>query len=160
MLILTHTEQTCRYNSNNLTFRTNSIGIGADISPHNQAARDSFKLYFASPYIMNQNTNKYFIDHQEVFESSARSYPRKFPFALTKAKGTWVEDVEGNQYLDFLAGAGTLALGHNDPEVSQAMIDLIQSGATLHTLDLMTPMKDEFVSELFSIIPEELAKKA
>ncbi len=109
---------------------------------------------------MNQNTNKYFIDHQEVFESSARSYPRKFPFALTKAKGTWVEDVEGNQYLDFLAGAGTLALGHNDPEVSQAMIDLIQSGATLHTLDLMTPMKDEFVSELFSIIPEELAKKA
>jgi len=109
---------------------------------------------------MNQNTNEYYISHQEAFESSARSYPRKFPFALVRAKGSWVEDVEGNRYLDFLSGAGTLALGHNDPEVSQAMIDLIQSGATLHTLDLMTPRKDDFVNLLFSIIPEELASKA
>ncbi|MBE6527559.1 MAG: aminotransferase class III-fold pyridoxal phosphate-dependent enzyme [Thermoplasmata archaeon] len=109
---------------------------------------------------MNQNTNKYFIDRQGDFESSARSYPRKFPLALTKAKGSWVEDVEGNRYIDFLNGAGTLALGHNDEEVSQAMIDLIQSGATLHTLDLMTPSKEKFVEDLFSIIPEELASKA
>ena len=33
-------------------------------------------------------TNKYFIDRQSDFESSARSYPRKFPFALKKAKGS------------------------------------------------------------------------
>jgi diaminobutyrate-2-oxoglutarate transaminase len=109
---------------------------------------------------MNQNTNKYFIDRQDDFESSARSYPRKFPFAIVKSKGSWVEDVEGNRYLDFLNGAGTLALGHNYDEVSQAMVDLIQSGAPLHTLDLMTPMKEEFVEELFSLLPPELAKKA
>ncbi|AMK14292.1 2,4-diaminobutyrate 4-transaminase [methanogenic archaeon mixed culture ISO4-G1] len=109
---------------------------------------------------MNQKTNQYYIDHQGVFESSARSYPRKFPFAIVKGKGTWVEDVEGNRYLDFLNGAGSLALGHNHPEVSQAMIELIQSDATLHTLDLMTPRKEEFVETLFSIIPQELAAKA
>ena len=109
---------------------------------------------------MNQQTNRYYIDHQGVFESSARSYPRKFPIALTKAKGSWVEDVEGNRYLDFLSGAGTLALGHNDEEVTQAMIELISSGATLHTLDLMTPRKDEFVNDLLSIVPKELAEKA
>ena len=68
------------------------------------------------------STNKYFTDRQNEFESSARSYPRKFPFALKKAKGVWVEDVEGNKYLDFLCGAGTLALGHNDDEVNQAMM--------------------------------------
>ena len=105
-------------------------------------------------------TNQYFIDRQGDFESSARSYPRKFPLALAKAKGSWVEDVEGNRYLDFLNGAGTLALGHNDDEVTKTMIDLIQSGATLHTLDLMTPLKDQFVTELFKIIPQELAAKA
>ena len=71
-----------------------------------------------------------------------------------------MEDVEGNRYLDFLNGAGTLALGHNDDEVTKTMIDLIQSGATLHTLDLMTPLKDQFVTELFRIIPQELAAKA
>ncbi|MBO7352130.1 MAG: diaminobutyrate--2-oxoglutarate transaminase family protein [Candidatus Methanomethylophilaceae archaeon] len=109
---------------------------------------------------MNQNTNKYFIERQEGYESSARSYPRKFPVAIMKAKGSWVEDIEGKRYLDFLNGAGTLALGHNDDEVSQAMIELIQSGASLHMLDLVTPMKDEFVQALFSIVPKELAEKA
>ena len=48
-----------------------------------------------------KSTNKYFTERQNEFESSARSYPRKFPFALAKAKGVWVEDVEGNRYLDF-----------------------------------------------------------
>ena len=101
-------------------------------------------------------TNEWFIGRQNDFESSARSYPRKFPFALSKAKGSWVEDVEGNRYLDFLCGAGTLALGHNDDEVNKAMIELISSGAPLHTLDLTTPVKDRFVETIFSILPEEM----
>ncbi len=105
-------------------------------------------------------TNQYFISRQSDYESSARSYPRKFPLAIAKAKGAVVEDVEGNRYIDFLNGAGTLALGHNDDEVNQAMVDLIQSGAPLHTLDLTTPVKDRFVETLLSIIPEELASKA
>jgi len=103
---------------------------------------------------MNNQTNKYFTDRQDDFESNARSYPRKFPFALKEAHGVHVTDVEGNTYLDFLCGAGTLALGHNDPEVNQAMIDLLSSGAPLHTLDLTTPVKDRFVETLFSILPE------
>ncbi|MBO5518701.1 MAG: diaminobutyrate--2-oxoglutarate transaminase family protein [Candidatus Methanomethylophilus sp.] len=109
---------------------------------------------------MNQNTNQYFIDRQSVFESSARSYPRKFPIALAKAKGCWVEDVEGKRYLDFLNGAGTLALGHNNDEVNQAMVDLIQSGAPLHALDIMTPTKEMFLENLFAILPPEFAERA
>ena len=105
-------------------------------------------------------SNKYFTDRQNDFESSARSYPRKFPFALNKAKGSYVEDVEGNKYLDFLCGAGTLALGHNDDEVNAAMVNLITSGAPLHTLDLTTPTKDSFVSTIFSLLPEGLKENA
>lgn len=109
---------------------------------------------------MNTHTNKYFTDRQNDFESSARSYPRKFPVALTRARGSWVEDAEGRKYLDFLCGAGTLALGHNDDEVNKAMTDLISSGAPLHTLDLTTPVKDRFVETIFSTLPEELRKNA
>ncbi len=101
-------------------------------------------------------SNKYFTERQNDFESSARSYPRKFPFALKKAKGSWVEDVEGNKYLDFLCGAGTLALGHNDDEVAAAMIELIQSDAPLHTLDLTTPVKDRFVQTILDNLPKEM----
>ena len=108
----------------------------------------------------NMMTNKYFTDRQSDFESSARSYPRKFPFALRKAKGSWVEDVEGNRYLDFLCGAGTLALGHNDDEVNMAMMDLIASDAPLHTLDLTTPVKDRFVQTILDNLPGHLAQDA
>ena len=104
--------------------------------------------------------NSSFIQRQELTESNARSYPRKFPVALNKAHGSWVEDVEGNRYLDFLCGAGTLALGHNDQEINNAMIELITSGSPLHTLDLTTPTKDEFVQTLQSLLPGELKNNA
>ena len=105
-------------------------------------------------------TNAQYMGRQEQTESNARSYPRKFPFSLVKAKGSYVEDVEGNRYLDFLCGAGTLALGHNDPEVNQAMVDMLLSDRPLHTLDLMTPVKDKFVHTLLSLLPEALRDQA
>ena len=105
-------------------------------------------------------TNQFYIERQNETESNARSYPRKFPFALKSAKGSWLVDVEGNKYLDFLCGAGTLALGHNDPEINQAFMDMISSDAVLHTLDLTTPVKDEFVHTLFNLLPTELKDNA
>ena len=110
--------------------------------------------------IETKKSNQYYIERQNDFESSARSYPRKFPFALKKAKGSWVEDVEGNRYLDFLCGAGTLALGHNSDEVNRAMIELIESDAPLHTLDLTTPVKDRFVQTILDNLPGDLKDNA
>ena len=107
-----------------------------------------------------KGTNQYYITRQDSTESNARSYPRKFPFAIAKAKGSWVEDVEGNKYLDFLCGAGTLALGHNDDEVNQAMVEMLTNNAPLHTLDLTTPVKDTFVHTLLSLLPPELGRNA
>ena len=105
-------------------------------------------------------TNQYYITRQDSTESNARRYPRKFPFALAKAQGSWIEDVEGNKYLDFLCGAGTLALGHNDPEVNQAMVDMLTGNLPLHTLDLTTPVKDTFVHTLLNLLPGELKNNA
>ena len=97
--------------------------------------------------------NQYFVGRQGDYESSARSYPRKFPLAVAKAKGAVIEDVENNRYIDFLNGAGSLALGHNNDEINSAMIELIDSGAPLHMLDIATPAKDRFVENLLTIIP-------
>ena len=108
----------------------------------------------------SSNTNSYFISRQDSTESNARSYPRKFPLALNKALGSWVEDIEGNRYLDALCGAGTLALGHNDPGINQKLIETINSGLPLHTLDLTTPIKDEFVELLLKTLPDELKDNA
>ncbi len=105
-----------------------------------------------------KGTNQYYITRQNSTESNARSYPRKFPFAIAKAKGSWVEDVEGKTYLDFLCGAGTLALGHNDDEVNKAMVEMLTNNLPLHTLDLTTPVKDEFVETLLGALPYGMGK--
>lgn len=99
-------------------------------------------------------TNEYYLTRQNEMESNVRSYPRKLPLAIAKAQGCWVTDVEGNDYLDCLAGAGTLALGHNHPAVIQAIQDVLSSGLPLHTLDLTTPLKDAFTQELLSFFPQ------
>ncbi len=100
-------------------------------------------------------TNEYYLDRQNKMESNVRSYPRKLPLAIAKAQGSWVTDVEGNEYLDFLAGAGTLALGHNHPQIISAIKEVLDSGLPLHTLDLTTPMKDAFSAELLSFFPKD-----
>jgi len=101
----------------------------------------------------SNTSNRYFLDRQAKFESNARSYPRKIPIAIRSASGSCITDVEGRQYLDCLAGAGTLALGHNHPDVTEAIGAVLQNGLPLHTLDLTTPLKDEFSEKLLSLLP-------
>lgn len=91
---------------------------------------------------------------------NARSYPRRIPLALKRARGIHVEDVEGRQFIDCLAGAGTLALGHNHPVVVEAIQRVLADELPLHTLDLTTPVKDRFVQDLFAVLPEALRRDA
>ncbi|MEN5089774.1 aspartate aminotransferase family protein [Pseudomonas protegens] len=93
-------------------------------------------------------------------ESNARSYPRRIPLALKRASGIHVEDVEGRRFIDCLAGAGTLALGHNHPVVIAAIQQVLADELPLLTLDLTTPVKDQFVQDLFGLLPEALAAEA
>jgi diaminobutyrate-2-oxoglutarate transaminase len=93
-------------------------------------------------------------------ESNARSYPRRIPIALKRAKGIYVEDVEGRIFIDCLAGAGTLALGHNHPVVIEAIRRVLDDELPLHTLDLTTPVKDRFVQDLLGVLPAGFAAKA
>lgn len=41
---------------------------------------------------------------QEENESSARTYPRRLPVAIAEASGSYVTDVDGRVYIDFLTG--------------------------------------------------------
>ena len=103
-------------------------------------------------------TNQYYLDRQAQFESSARSYPRNFPIAIKSALGSWITDVEGNRYLDCLAGAGTLALGHNHEVVIDSINRSVDSGLPLHTLDITTPVKDEFCSKVLELFQDEVSE--
>jgi diaminobutyrate-2-oxoglutarate transaminase len=101
-----------------------------------------------------------YLARQAARESNARSYPRRIPLALLQGQGMYLKDTRGQLFLDCLAGAGTLALGHNHPATITAMREVLESGLPLHTLDLATPVKDRFVERLFSVLPPDFARHA
>jgi 4-aminobutyrate aminotransferase len=49
------------------------------------------------------------------------SYTRCYPLAVKSGRGSRVEDVDGNQFLDFTAGIAVNSTGHCHPEVVQAI---------------------------------------
>ncbi|MGW7433617.1 diaminobutyrate--2-oxoglutarate transaminase family protein [Streptomyces sp. NPDC054861] len=97
---------------------------------------------------------------QSLRESAARTYARSLPIVPVRARGLTIEGADGRRYLDCLSGAGTLALGHNHPVVLEAVRKVLDSGAPLHVLDLATPVKDAFTTELFATLPPGLADDA
>ncbi|PXW33481.1 UNVERIFIED_CONTAM: diaminobutyrate aminotransferase [Williamsia faeni] len=81
----------------------------------------------------------------ETRESEVRSYSRSWPAIFTSAKGAWVTDNEGKQYLDFFAGAGALNYGHNNPLLKAALLEYIENDGITHGLDMSTKAKGEFL---------------
>ena len=74
----------------------------------------------------------------EIFEkkeSQVRSYCRHFPVLLDKAINAELFDAEGKRYLDFLAGAGAINYGHNNPYIKQAILDYLSMDNILHALE-------------------------
>lgn len=94
----------------------------------------------------------------EEIESEVQSYARSFPRVFNRAQGEHMYDEEGNHYLDFLAGAGTLNYGHNHPLFKEKLLDYIQADGITHGLDMHTKAKGEFLQTFSDVIlkPREL----
>ncbi|HHF2932899.1 TPA: pyridoxal phosphate-dependent class III aminotransferase [Vibrio alginolyticus] len=97
---------------------------------------------------------------QAEHESEVRSYPRRLPIAIKQAFGCLVEDTRGQIFLDCLAGAGTLALGYNHPEINQALKEQLDSGLPYQTLDIATSVKTTFIQSVKSFLPQELSENS
>lgn len=95
-----------------------------------------------------------YLARQENRESNARTYPRHLPIAIADAAGSLVRDVDGNVFIDFLAGAGVLSLGHNHPELVAAAME--QLPILTHGLDFPTPVKDAFIEAQLSMLPASM----
>jgi diaminobutyrate-2-oxoglutarate transaminase len=78
-------------------------------------------------------------------ESVVQSYARSFPVVFNRAQGSYLYDAEGNAYLDFLAGAGSLNYGHNNPVLKKALLDYIEQDGVTHGLDMHTDAKAKFL---------------
>lgn len=88
----------------------------------------------------------------ERLESEVRTYSRSFPVVFTRARGATLTDENGKEYIDFLAGAGTLNYGHNNPKLKKALLDYIMDDGITHGLDMWTKAKREFLETLEEVI--------
>ncbi|ATB31462.1 myxochelin B biosynthesis transaminase MxcL [Melittangium boletus] len=59
--------------------------------------------------------------------------PGAFPVYLARGQGALVEDVDGQQYIDFICGLGASSLGHNHPAVVDTIRQHLPEGL-LHSL--------------------------
>lgn len=82
----------------------------------------------------------------DEIESEVQSYALAFPRVFNRAKGEFMWDEDGRQYLDFLSGAGTLNYGHNNPIFKKTLLEYIENDGITHGLDLHTKAKGEFLN--------------
>jgi len=94
------------------------------------------------------------LDKQLAQESTAVSYPKRLPISLAKGLGCYVQDLDGNVFIDFLAGAGSLPLGHSHPDLVAEVVE--QAGTLCLGLDFPTPTKERFTDAHLGMLPEAI----
>ena len=71
---------------------------------------------------------------QEVIPGGVNSPVRAFkgvggtPVFIQKAKGAYIYDTEGKQYIDYVGSWGPMILGHNHPAILDAVLKAAENG--------------------------------
>ncbi|MDX1639769.1 MAG: aminotransferase class III-fold pyridoxal phosphate-dependent enzyme, partial [Balneolaceae bacterium] len=71
---------------------------------------------------------------REITEQYYFNVFKRLPIVLERGEGTRVWDMDGNEYIDFLAGIAVNSLGHCPPSVVRAIQE--QTGQLMHTSNI------------------------
>ena len=100
------------------------------------------------------------LNYVKEVESNARTYAAVFQRMFVDGNGIHIRDAEGREYIDCLTNAGALPLGHNNPEVKEAVLTHVSSDQLQQALDFTTPVKHAFIKGLFALLPKALRNRA
>jgi 4-aminobutyrate aminotransferase len=81
------------------------------------------------------------------------SYTRDYPLVIARGEGVFVEDVDGNVFLDCTAGIAVTATGHSHPEVVQAITDQARQFLHMSGTDFYYEPQVRLAEELSAIAP-------
>jgi diaminobutyrate-2-oxoglutarate transaminase len=88
----------------------------------------------------------------DQLESNVRYYCRRFPSVFSRAQGSLLWDTDGNAYIDLFSGSGALNYGHSSEPAKKALVDYILGDGIVHSLDLITTAKIQFMTEFEAVI--------
>lgn len=66
---------------------------------------------------------------EDFFKYQAQTSQNPLAIEISKAQGSYVYDVSGKKYLDFIAGVSANTLGHNHPLINEAIINQLNKYA-------------------------------
>lgn len=94
---------------------------------------------------------------QEKYESNNVLYPKDIPLAFDLAKGSIVQDVDGNRFIDFTSICGIFNLGHNNSFI----LDRLHStdGKISQSVDFPTQVRIDLLKSLMECMPSSLEGK-
>jgi len=72
------------------------------------------------------------------------------PVFVARGEGAWLEDVDGNRYLDWVQSWGPLVFGHADPETLAAVHEAVDRGTTFGA---PTEAEVELAAEIVDAVP-------
>ena len=87
------------------------------------------------------------------------SYTRVYPLVTEKADGLWIQDVDGNVFLDFTAGIAVNATGHCHPQVVKAIQEQAENLLHMSGTDFYYKPQIILAEKLASLAPGKGKKR-
>ncbi|MBU1050838.1 aminotransferase class III-fold pyridoxal phosphate-dependent enzyme [Candidatus Bipolaricaulota bacterium] len=87
------------------------------------------------------------------------SLTRTAPLVGVRAEGVYVEDIDGNVFLDFGSGIGVTGVGHRHPKVIEAVKKQLDALVFVNSLDYYTLPQVELAEMLFKVTPGDFPKR-
>lgn len=75
---------------------------------------------------------------------------------FTRGEGNYLWDKNGQHYLDFVSGCGSLNLGHNPPQIVAAISEAMQTQAPGFAQSALNPRAAQLAEKLTGLAPEGL----
>lgn len=89
----------------------------------------------------------------------SQSYTRYYPLVIESGNDCIVKDVDGNQYIDFNSGIACLNVGHNNPQVINAIKSQCDKFLHYANTDFYYQQSVDLAEKLFKISPGNFQKK-
>jgi 4-aminobutyrate aminotransferase len=90
---------------------------------------------------------------------TAPAYGRVYPLVMKEGRGTAVEDVDGNLFLDFMAGIAVASTGHSHPKVVKAIEEQARKFLHICGSDFYYEPMAQLAEKLAQLAPGASAKK-
>jgi 4-aminobutyrate aminotransferase len=99
----------------------------------------------------------------EVVQRDARyassCYIKEYPLVVARGRGAMVEDVDGNRYLDFMAGIAVASTGHSHPRVVAAIQEAAADFLHICGSDFHYPALADLCERLARVAPGPSPKR-